>query len=360
MHGYLKPLLLVLGFNTMPMLPAAAEMPLVPIASFFHHWDHHWYIWLPGDPVCEAVEIMVAERGPNTNPLVWVFFTERDRPKRQIHYYSDARIAATVGGQSRDMAFTMSGAEGGPRGVFAAFQDDKGHPIAIDVQMGRDARLHAKGAGLTNQMGHSGDRMLLVFFREKNAFAETWHVAIAGTDVAVPQAGQNHPAPFPAAYSSNIFVGGFPFGDRRIGFGETQAGGDAEIERFVPAAVPGSYQAVLRDRTHVELIAAADASLQYYRHRDPTGSHVLEISFNPPLPAADRVATGLDAAYRISLDGFRDLLAGTVHLTRQGASIILDWHYDAPDWTRTHPLRSTAFLTDGSVVRIGLSPMHDD
>ena len=68
----------------------------------------------------------------------------------------------------------------------------------------------------------------------------------------------------------------------------------------------------------------------------------------------------LDAAYRISLDGSRDLLAGTVHLTRQGASIILDWHYDAPDWTRTHPLRSTAFLTDGSVVRIGLSPMHDD
>ena len=71
------------------------------------------------------------------------------------------------------MAFTMSGAEGGPRGVSAAFEDDKAHPIAIDVQMGRDARLHTKGADLTNRMGHSGDRMLLMFFREKNAFAET-------------------------------------------------------------------------------------------------------------------------------------------------------------------------------------------
>ena len=155
------------------MLPATAEIPLLPIASFFHHWDHHWYIWLPGDPVFEAVEIMAAERGPNTNPLVWIFFTERDGPKRQIHYYNDARIAAAVGGQSRDMAFTMSGAEGGPRGVSAAFEDDNAHPIAIDVQMGRDARLHTKGADLTNRMGHSGDRMLLVFFREKNAFAET-------------------------------------------------------------------------------------------------------------------------------------------------------------------------------------------
>ena len=100
--------------------------------------------------------------------------------------------------------------------------------------------------------------------------------------MAVPQAGQNHAAPFPAAYSSNIFVDGFPFGDRRIGFGDTRAGGDTEIERFAPAAVPGSYQAVLPDRTRVELIAAADGSLQYYRHRDPTGSHVLEISFSPP------------------------------------------------------------------------------
>ena len=134
-RDYLKLLVLVLGFTTVPMLPATAAIPLLPIASFFHHWDHHWYIWLPGDPVFEAVEIMAAERGPNTNHWCGFFFTERDGPKRQIHYYNDARIAAAVGGQSRDMAFTMSGAEGGPRGVSAAFEDDKAHPIAIDVQM---------------------------------------------------------------------------------------------------------------------------------------------------------------------------------------------------------------------------------
>ena len=168
-RDYLKLLVLVLGFTTVPMLPPTAEIPLLPIASFFHHWDHH--IWLPGDPVLKQWRSW--QRSVVRTPTHWCgfFFTERDGPKRQIHYYNDARIAAAVGGQSRDMAFTMSGAEGGPRGVSAAFEDDNAHPIAIDVQMGRDARLHTKGADLTNRMGHNGDRMLLVFFREKNAFA---------------------------------------------------------------------------------------------------------------------------------------------------------------------------------------------
>ena len=31
-----------------------AKAPLVPIVTFLSHWDHHWYIWLPGDPVYEA------------------------------------------------------------------------------------------------------------------------------------------------------------------------------------------------------------------------------------------------------------------------------------------------------------------
>jgi hypothetical protein len=76
---------------------AVAQAPVVPIASFLHHWDHHWYVWLVGDPVYEAVEVMASERGPERAPLVWVFFTERAVPKRQIHYYNDPQVAASVG-----------------------------------------------------------------------------------------------------------------------------------------------------------------------------------------------------------------------------------------------------------------------
>ena len=114
---------------------ALAATPLVPIASFLHHWDHHWYIWLPGDPLYEAVEVMAADRGPNSAPLVWVFFTERDGPKRQIHYYNDAGAAAAAGGQARDIAFKMTGPEGGARGVSVGFDDAKGRPVVIEVHM---------------------------------------------------------------------------------------------------------------------------------------------------------------------------------------------------------------------------------
>src|SRR5262249_53208606 len=57
--------------------PARAEdLPVVPLLSFFAHWDHHWYVWLKGDPTYEAVEVMSRQRGTEA-PQVWVFFTER-------------------------------------------------------------------------------------------------------------------------------------------------------------------------------------------------------------------------------------------------------------------------------------------
>ena len=178
MSRYVK-ILLCLMFSVASALALAAT-PLVPIASFLHHWDHHWYIWLPGDPLYEAVEVMAAERGPDSAPLVWAFFTERDGPKRQTHYYNDARAAAAAGGQARDIAFKMTGPEGGARGVSVAFDDAKGRPVVIEVHMSAEAHLGARGAGLTNQIGHSGDRLLLLFFREKAVLADSSSVTIAG------------------------------------------------------------------------------------------------------------------------------------------------------------------------------------
>ena len=53
-------LLLNLATVLAPMTLSAK--PLVPLLSFLQHWDHHWYAWLPGDPVYEAVEVMATER----------------------------------------------------------------------------------------------------------------------------------------------------------------------------------------------------------------------------------------------------------------------------------------------------------
>lgn len=122
--GFLKWALIISGMALASMATTAA--PLIPIVSFLQHWDHHWYVWLPSDPVYEAVEIMAAERGPNNPPLLWVFFTERAQPKHQINYYNDAKVAAAraadgVTSQFAEIKFAMTGADGEPRGVSAGF-----------------------------------------------------------------------------------------------------------------------------------------------------------------------------------------------------------------------------------------------
>ena len=31
--------------------PAGAATPVVPLVTAHHHWDHHWFVWLPRHPV---------------------------------------------------------------------------------------------------------------------------------------------------------------------------------------------------------------------------------------------------------------------------------------------------------------------
>jgi hypothetical protein len=313
---------------------------LVPIVSVFRHWDHHWYMWLPGDPVYEAVEVMSRERGENTPPLVWVFFTERDAPKRQTHYFNDARVAAAVGGHFRNIVFAMTGTHGRPRGVSVALTDLSGRAVVIDAQCSPHAQLVTMGAGLTDQIGHSGDRLLLVFFREKNAYAENWRVMLDGIDVSKTQPGQNHAAPRPASYSNNIFVGGFPFIDRRVVFNASDARNRV-------------FETKLPDGSQLELDDAGDGRLQLYRHRD--GIHSFEISFDPPLPSSNQVEAEMASAYRIHLDTFQDLIAGTVHIARRDHAVVLNWVFERPDWAAARRLQTVVRYEPDS-VRISLRP----
>ncbi len=211
--------------------------------------------------------------------------------------------------------------------------------MAIDVQCDPNTQLSTRGAGLTNQIGHSSDSMLLFFFREKNVFARTWQVMVGGTDLSKPQPGQNHAAPFAAVYSQNILVGSLPFRDQRISFG---ANAVQDVERFAAGSEPDTYQAQRPDRSLIELVAP-QGGLVDYRHRD--GAHTLDIAFEPPLKRNDATA-GQDSSFRLSLDDFRDLATGTVHVGSDHDTTILDWHFQAPAWAQVHPLRSTFLKAD--------------
>ena len=71
---------------------AGSAKPLVPLLSFVQHWDHHWYAWLPGDPVYLLDLLHGVERGR----LVIVRGTVRP-----AHSTIDAADAAALEATSR-------------------------------------------------------------------------------------------------------------------------------------------------------------------------------------------------------------------------------------------------------------------
>jgi hypothetical protein len=332
--------------------PAEAQVTkIVPISSSFYHWDHHWYIWLPGDPLYEAVEVMSTERGASASPLVWVFFTERSGSKLQVHYFNDAQVAAARRALFREFSFTITGAEGRPRGVNVALNDADGHPVAIEVSFSPEAQLVSRGAGLTDQSGHAVDQHLLFFFRELNAIAETRSVVRAGLDRVHPTSEDNHLVPWPAAYSSNIFVASLPYAERRATF-DSDAASDPGVINFSSTAAEGASVARLPDGSQIELIVAKGDGLQAYRHRQ--GSHALEISFATPLHIPHYPTTVQTSAFQVAFDGFREIATGIVSVAHREKSIVLDWRLEKPDWARPTQLRTICDFAFESGERIAV------
>src|SRR4029453_1926883 len=100
----------------------------------------HWYVWLRGNPIHEAIEVMSRHRGDGA-PLVWVFFTERAPPKRQVHFVNNRAIAAMLGWQSRHMTFAMPGPSGEQQSLAVPLKGPNDQPVSIDIERDPDAAL---------------------------------------------------------------------------------------------------------------------------------------------------------------------------------------------------------------------------
>ena len=169
----------------------------------------------------------------------------------------------------------------------------------MSIAIERDPRvaLSAARAGLTNQIGHSGDQMVMLFFRELGALSETAKVLVDGVDVSKSRPGFNFEAPFEAAYSHNILLGGFPYGEWQATFGERSG----SLPRF--RQLGNRWVADLRDRTAIELEVGDGRRLAAYRHHD--GDHRLVVSFAPAIPLG--VSGDSRSKFQISFDRFESL-----------------------------------------------------
>lgn len=123
-------LAVVLACLAAPPAETAAPAPAVPLVSVHHHWDHHWFVWLPRHPVYESVEVASIDASGSPYRAVWVFFTERRGGKRQVHFFDNREIVERFpGSRYRPISYERSGAEGRAQSVRVAFDGPDGASV---------------------------------------------------------------------------------------------------------------------------------------------------------------------------------------------------------------------------------------
>jgi hypothetical protein len=125
---------------------------------------------------------------------------------------------------------------------------------------------------------------------------------------------------------------------------------------LAPTASQGVSAVDLGDGTQIELVDAANGGIQHYRHRD--GSHVLEISFEPPLPPTGHLAaaTTASSSFRISLDRFLDVMTGVVRVAKSDNGVVFDWLFGGPEWTKANALQTVVTYDTDITARIAFRP----
>lgn len=279
---------------------ATSTWRTVPFVTSLHHWDHHWFTWLPRHPLYESLEVMSTEPPNGAKPLVWAFFTERAGAKHQVHYLNDEQVAAHWGGDTyfRAIEYSTSGDTTTPLGVHVAFQDKDKQQVSWDLSFPPGTAL--RPAGLTDQSGHAATKFFLIFFRERSAVTTQSRVLVGARDLSYSP-GPDASYPFPPAYSANVFTATFPFTSTRC---------DKNDAGFTC----GSWGSFTRDAASnviktrakgasetIELHLDGSNRLAHYEH--VVDHHMLNVDFDPPIPNPDEPNAEGASHYTISLDG---------------------------------------------------------
>lgn len=329
--------------------------PLVPFCASFSHWDHHWFIWLPRDPDYEAVEIHSQDARDGAKPLVWVYFTERNPPKRQVNFVNDEALARLRGWIFRDVAYDIRNRAGAPRGVAVRFADDRNRSVAVTFDVKDDAVFATAGAGVTNQMGHGADGVFLLLYRQATAEASASKVLIEAADVSEQLRGGRNPLPFHAVYSPNSFNAAILFRECAVSFGGAAVEPPAALKFAERQATDTGGRRFVARRGELEFELVADASGATERYALRRGGHVFTVSFAPPLPPA----AAIRSSFSLSLDDLTDLVGGQVDVGSSAAGRTLDWRPDHPAWARQYPFQTRlrpgagGFAVDGRTLRGG-------
>lgn len=334
-------LVLALAAFTTAGRGAAQAAPAIPLISYHHSFDHHWYVWLPRHPKYEAVEVMTVDAPFNPYRLVWVFFTEREGEKRQHHFMDDPRIAeGTDYFHHREIDYRRTGGDGKGQGVHVSFTDLDGVRVEVEINA-EGVPLTQADAGLTNQSGHGADRVVMLFHRKRTALAERHRVTIGGEDysfrVGDDPEGDHR---FVAAYAAGVQIVVFPFGTWTFTGDETRLGNEAAGFSFAVKAREGGVALVselmgYNDRTTVEL--NGDDALEGYRH--DTGAHRMVIALDEALPLTGSAPQSA-SRFSVLMDPDEPVAGGSVVSAPTEGGRRLAWTIDTPAWAAGYPFES--------------------
>ena len=331
-----------LSIATGPITRANATAPVVPLVTTHHYWDHHWFVWLPRHPVYESAEIMTIDTVEIPYRAVWVFFTERDGGKRQIHFFDDRRIVESFAGSHyRTIDYERTGTPDRGQSVRVSLigLDDVPIDIAIDLA---DQPLNRIGAGLTDQSGHAADILFLLFHRERNALARTNEVHIGGSDYSFrTEDDPEGKYRFKASYSAGIQIGIIPFGRWTFTRDEMRLSAPAAGLSFTSAAHDAGTRLTAsppgyRNRIAVDLDATG--ALTGYRH--DAGTHRLGIELDAALPLADD-APQTTRGFSVHLNPDMPVARGVVISEPMEGGRRLTWRIRSPGWAEDYPFEST-------------------
>jgi hypothetical protein len=322
---------------------AAMSHPLVPFATTLGAWDHHWFLWLPHHPIYESVEVASREPESDGRVAVWVWFTERAGAKRQVHYRNDAQLAAVVGGNYCPIGFQIAGDNGRPRGLKVRFDDIESRPVVIDVAFDPDQVLSRRGAGLTDQSGHMGDRAFLIFHRDRNALAPHGRAAIGNRNCTFGSDEAKGAYPFRWAYSHRISIALILYNTFTARFGPGGYAPSTQADGLHVMPRPGGGSFSLRsNRT---------GDLAEYVERDARDNFI-RVVFDPPLSRGGDDNAQPSSSFSISIKAVADLVRGRVESRCAEHACVLDWHPVEPPWASKQSFRSEITRSDEHSVSV--------
>lgn len=333
---------------------APAALPILPFHTNFSFWDHHWIQWLHDHPRYEAIEVALGAPLPSGEPLVRLWFTEREGGKRQVYYFNDPGVARTFGQESHFAAIDVlhAGPAGAPRDLSLRFTDKDGAPVRWEMRFAGEG-VTPTGAGLKPQNGHAARSVLLFWYVDPGAITADARVTI-GEMVHVPSAelvGQRryHAAYVSGAYSAVLVYGQSENTPTPDGFRSSWANrgfvrqGSNHVARFEAFGQPAS----------IEVECTDDHRLLAYRHTQ--GSRFLLLDMAEPLRMApDGAATGFTL-----FAGGAQLASGTVTpVAAAGGGVRLQWEFADPAWAREVGLGTTATPRDTGGYGLRTAPLR--